>query len=33
VTLRDLDTGDQAEVPIVASSLPELVQRLKALGA
>jgi histidyl-tRNA synthetase len=32
VTLRDLDTGDQAEVPIVASSLPELVQRLKALG-
>lgn len=32
VTLRDLDSGDQAEVPIVASTLPELVARLKALG-
>jgi histidyl-tRNA synthetase len=31
VTLRDLDSGEQAEVPIVASTLPELVEKLKAL--
>jgi histidyl-tRNA synthetase len=31
VTVRDLDSGEQAEVPI-ASSLPELVAKLKALG-
>jgi histidyl-tRNA synthetase len=31
VTWRDLDSGEQAEVPIVASTLPELVARLKAL--
>lgn len=31
VTWRDLDSGEQAEVPIVASSLPELVARLRAL--
>ncbi len=33
VTFRDLDSGEQAEIPIVASTLPELVQRLKALDA
>jgi histidyl-tRNA synthetase len=33
VTLRDLDSGEQVEVPILASTLPELVQRLKALDA
>jgi histidyl-tRNA synthetase len=33
VTFRDLDSGEQVEVPIVASSLPELVQRLKSLDA
>jgi len=33
VTWRDLDSGEQAEVPLVASSLPELVKRLKALDA
>lgn len=32
VTLRDLDSGDQAEVPIIAPTLPELVARLKAIG-
>jgi histidyl-tRNA synthetase len=32
VTLRDLDSGEQSEVPISASSLPELVAKLKALG-
>jgi histidyl-tRNA synthetase len=32
VTLRDLDSGEQSEVPIIASSLPELVAKLKALG-
>jgi histidyl-tRNA synthetase len=32
VTLRDLDSGEQSEVPIVASSLPELVAKLRALG-
>ncbi len=32
VTLRDLDSGEQTEVPIVASTLPALVERLKALG-
>src|SRR5579863_2870033 len=31
VTLRDLDTGEQSEVPMVASTLPELVAKLKAL--
>jgi histidyl-tRNA synthetase len=31
VTLRDLDSGEQVEVPLVASNLPELVERLKAL--
>jgi histidyl-tRNA synthetase len=31
VTWRDLDSGEQAEVPIVASTLPELVEKLKAL--
>jgi histidyl-tRNA synthetase len=31
VTLRDLDSGEQAEVPLVASTLPELVEKLKAL--
>jgi histidyl-tRNA synthetase len=31
VTLRDLDSGEQVEVPILASTLPELVLRLKAL--
>jgi histidyl-tRNA synthetase len=33
VTFRDLDSGEQEEVPMMASSLPELVQRLKALDA
>jgi histidyl-tRNA synthetase len=32
VTLRDLDSGEQAEVPIVASTSQELVAKLKALG-
>jgi histidyl-tRNA synthetase len=32
VTWRDLDSGEQAEVPLVASTLPELVAKLKALG-
>jgi histidyl-tRNA synthetase len=32
VTLRDLDSGDQVEVPIGGSELPELIARLKALG-
>jgi histidyl-tRNA synthetase len=32
VTLRDLDSGEQAEIPLIASSLPELVARLKALA-
>ena len=32
VTVRDLDSGEQVEVPIVASTLPELVAKLKALG-
>ncbi|HXP04218.1 MAG TPA: histidine--tRNA ligase [Stellaceae bacterium] len=32
VTWRDLDSGEQAEVPIVASTLPELVEKLKALS-
>jgi histidyl-tRNA synthetase len=32
VTLRDLDSGEQSEVPIGVSSLPELVAKLKALG-
>jgi histidyl-tRNA synthetase len=32
VTWRDLDSGEQAEVPIVASTLLELVARLKALA-
>ena len=32
VTLRDFDSGEQAEVPIVASTLPELVEKLKALA-
>jgi histidyl-tRNA synthetase len=32
VTLRDLDSGEQSEVRISASSLPELVAKLKALG-
>jgi hypothetical protein len=32
VTLRDLDSGAQEEVPVVASTLPELVAKLKALG-
>jgi histidyl-tRNA synthetase len=32
VTLRDLDSGEQSEVPISVSSLPELVAKLKALG-
>jgi len=31
VTLRDLDSGEQAEVPIIATTLPELVEKLKAL--
>jgi histidyl-tRNA synthetase len=29
VTLRDLDSGEQVEVPIIASTLPELVAKLK----
>jgi histidyl-tRNA synthetase len=33
VTFRDLDSGEQEEVPMVASSLPELVRRLKALAS
>jgi histidyl-tRNA synthetase len=33
VTFRDLDSGEQEEVPMVASYLPELVRRLKALDA
>jgi histidyl-tRNA synthetase len=32
VTWRDLDTGEQTDVPMVNSSLPELVERLKALA-
>ena len=32
VTLRDLDSGAQQEVPLVATTLPELVARLKALA-
>jgi histidyl-tRNA synthetase len=32
VTWRDLDSGEQAEVPIVASTLPELVEKLRALN-
>jgi histidyl-tRNA synthetase len=32
VTLRDLDSGEQAELPIAASSLAQLVAKLKALG-
>ncbi len=32
VTLRDLDSGEQAEVPLVASTLPELVEKLRALA-
>ena len=32
VTLRDFDSGEQAEVPIVASTLPALVEKLKALA-
>lgn len=32
VTLRDLDSGEQTEVPIDASNLPELVAKLKAFG-
>jgi histidyl-tRNA synthetase len=32
VTWRDLDSGEQGEVPIVASSLPALVEKLKALS-
>ena len=32
VTLRDLDSGAQEEVPLVASTLPELVARLKVLS-
>ncbi len=32
VTLRDLDSGEQSEVPIVASTLPDLVEKLKALA-
>ncbi|HTZ37201.1 MAG TPA: histidine--tRNA ligase [Stellaceae bacterium] len=31
VTLRDLDSGEQREVPLVASTLPELVMALRAL--
>jgi histidyl-tRNA synthetase len=31
VTWRDLDSGEQADVPLVASTLPELVEKLKAL--
>ena len=31
VTWRDLDSGEQAEVPLVASPLPELVAKLRAL--
>jgi histidyl-tRNA synthetase len=31
VTWRDLDSGEQEEVPVVASTLPELVEKLKAL--
>jgi histidyl-tRNA synthetase len=33
VTWRDLDSGEQAEVPLAATSLSELVQRLQALYA
>lgn len=29
VTLRDLDSGEQVEVPMIASTLPELVAKLK----
>jgi histidyl-tRNA synthetase len=32
VTWRDLESGEQAEVPLIASSLPELIAKLKALG-
>ncbi|HZK91237.1 MAG TPA: histidine--tRNA ligase [Stellaceae bacterium] len=32
VTLRDLDSGEQAEVPLVSPSLDELVEKLKAIG-
>jgi histidyl-tRNA synthetase len=32
VTWRDLDSGEQEEVPLVATSLPALVEKLKALG-
>jgi histidyl-tRNA synthetase len=32
VTVRDLDSGEQAEVPLVASTLPELVAKLRALA-
>jgi histidyl-tRNA synthetase len=32
VTLRDLDTGEQSEVPMIATTLPELVEKLKALS-
>jgi histidyl-tRNA synthetase len=31
VTLRDFDSGEQVEVPLVGSTLPELVEKLKAL--
>ena len=33
VTLRDLDSGAQSEVPLLASTVPELVRRLAALDA
>jgi histidyl-tRNA synthetase len=32
VTLRDLDSGEQAEVPIAAASLPELIAKLRAIA-
>ena len=32
VTLRDLDSGEQEDVPMAAMSLPALVAKLKALG-
>ena len=31
LTFRDLDSGEQSEVPMVASTLPELIEKLKAL--
>ena len=31
LTLRDLDSGEQQEVPMIASTLPELVEKLRTL--